>query len=95
MHVSINQLRNDQFTRSKSTKDQKTFNFNNLKYKSFYKHPNHDANHVQTTNLCSFKSSRDNPFFSGIEAMPDIRPRKKSIPLVSELVLKVSVFLNI
>ena len=31
----------------------------------------------------------DNPFFSGIEAMPDIRPRKKSIPLVSELVLKV------
>lgn len=32
----------------------------------------------------------DNSFFSGIEAMPDIRPRKKSIPLVSELVLKVS-----
>lgn len=32
----------------------------------------------------------DNPFFSGIDAMPDIRPRKKSIPLVSELVLKVS-----
>ncbi|XP_054160365.1 protein unc-13 homolog B-like [Oppia nitens] len=30
----------------------------------------------------------DNPFFSGIDAMPDIRPRKKSIPLVSELVLK-------
>ncbi|XP_015792064.2 uncharacterized protein LOC107368708 isoform X2 [Tetranychus urticae] len=30
----------------------------------------------------------DNPFFSAIDAMPDIRPRKKSIPLVSELVLK-------
>jgi hypothetical protein len=34
-----------------------------------------------------FRSAiRDNPFFSGIDAMPDIRPRKKSIPLVSELV---------
>lgn len=41
-------------------------------------------------NLClSLRSASDNPFFSGIEAMPDIRPRKKSIPLVSELVLKV------
>lgn len=30
----------------------------------------------------------DNPFFSGIDCLPDIRPRKKSIPLVSELVLK-------
>ncbi|KAG9510203.1 Protein unc-13-like A, partial [Fragariocoptes setiger] len=30
----------------------------------------------------------ENPFFSGIDAMPNIRPRKKSIPLVSELVLK-------
>src|SRR5690625_2592059 len=30
-----------------------------------------------------------NPFFSAIDAMPDINPRKKSIPLVSELVLKV------
>lgn len=39
-------------------------------------------------NLCLSLRS-DNPFFSGIEAMPDIRPRKKSIPLVSELVLKV------
>lgn len=36
-----------------------------------------------------FLCSGDNPFFSGIDAMPDIRPRKKSIPLVSELVLKV------
>ena len=33
-----------------------------------------------------YSFSRDNPFFSGIDAMPDIRPRKKSIPLVSELV---------
>lgn len=33
-----------------------------------------------------FYLSRDNPFFSAIDAMPDIRPRKKSIPLVSELV---------
>lgn len=34
--------------------------------------------------------NRDNPFFSGIDATPDIRlaSRKKSIPLVSELVLK-------
>ncbi|KAH9516896.1 Protein unc-13 C [Dermatophagoides farinae] len=29
-----------------------------------------------------------NPFFSAIDATPDINPRKKSIPLVSELVLK-------
>lgn len=34
--------------------------------------------------------SSDNPFFSAIDAMPDIRPRKKSIPLVSELVSKYS-----
>ncbi|XP_051862264.1 uncharacterized protein LOC117573250 isoform X5 [Drosophila albomicans] len=31
----------------------------------------------------------DNPFYSNIDSMPDIRPRRKSIPLVSELVLKV------
>ena len=36
--------------------------------------------------LDPFYLSRDNPFFSAIDAMPDIRPRKKSIPLVSELV---------
>ncbi|XP_026326091.1 protein unc-13 homolog B isoform X2 [Hyposmocoma kahamanoa] len=30
----------------------------------------------------------DNPFYSYIDSMPDIRPRRKSIPLVSELVLK-------
>jgi len=28
----------------------------------------------------------DNPFYSTIDSMPDIRPRRKSIPLVSELV---------
>lgn len=28
----------------------------------------------------------DNPFYSHIDSMPDIRPRRKSIPLVSELV---------
>ncbi|GBP91155.1 hypothetical protein EVAR_66320_1 [Eumeta japonica] len=28
----------------------------------------------------------DNPFYSNIDSMPDIRPRPKSIPLVSELV---------
>lgn len=28
----------------------------------------------------------DNPFYSNIDSMPDIRPRKKSIPLVSVLV---------
>ncbi|KAF0773189.1 protein unc-13 B isoform X7 [Aphis craccivora] len=27
----------------------------------------------------------DNPFYSNIDSMPDIRPRRKSIPLVSEL----------
>ncbi|KAL7012870.1 hypothetical protein ACKWTF_015090 [Chironomus riparius] len=32
--------------------------------------------------------SNDNPFYSNIDSMPDIRPRRKSIPLVSELVLK-------
>nr|XP_034195917.1 protein unc-13 homolog B isoform X18 [Osmia lignaria] len=30
----------------------------------------------------------DNPFYSNIDSMPDIRPRRKSVPLVSELVLK-------
>lgn len=30
----------------------------------------------------------DNPFYSNIDSMPDIRPRRKSIPLVSELVRK-------
>ena len=30
--------------------------------------------------------SNDNPFYSNIDSMPDIRPRRKSIPLVSELV---------
>ncbi|XP_040174889.1 protein unc-13 homolog A isoform X1 [Anopheles arabiensis] len=30
----------------------------------------------------------DNTFYSNIDSMPDIRPRRKSIPLVSELVLK-------
>ncbi|XP_044263022.1 protein unc-13 homolog A isoform X2 [Tribolium madens] len=30
----------------------------------------------------------DNPFYSNIDSMPDIRPRRKSIPLVSDLVLK-------
>lgn len=28
----------------------------------------------------------DNTFYSNIDSMPDIRPRRKSIPLVSELV---------
>jgi hypothetical protein len=31
----------------------------------------------------------DNPFYSNIDSMPDIRPRRKSIPLVSELVSTV------
>eukprot|EP00090_Calanus_glacialis_P020380 TRINITY_DN3135_c0_g1_i1.p1 TRINITY_DN3135_c0_g1~~TRINITY_DN3135_c0_g1_i1.p1 ORF type:complete len:2025 (-),score=403.35 TRINITY_DN3135_c0_g1_i1:1587-7220(-) len=30
----------------------------------------------------------DNPFFKDIDSMPEFRPRRKSIPLVSELVLK-------
>lgn len=34
----------------------------------------------------------DNPFYSNIDSMPDIRPRRKSIPLVSEL---VSIFVTI
>ncbi|XP_063877299.1 protein unc-13 homolog B-like isoform X2 [Scylla paramamosain] len=29
----------------------------------------------------------DNPFYSNIDSMPDIRPRRKSIPLVSELTI--------
>ncbi|CAH2257812.1 jg8963 [Pararge aegeria aegeria] len=29
----------------------------------------------------------DNPFYSNIDSMPDIRPRRKSIPLVSELTM--------
>lgn len=65
---------------------------NLLKFKSFYYHRPPKRN---VSNLCSFKSNHnlsDNPFFSGIEAMPDIRPRKKSIPLVSELVLQVKNF---
>lgn len=37
--------------------------------------------------LCS-RHPGDNPFYSNIDSMPDIRPRRKSIPLVSELVSK-------
>jgi len=37
--------------------------------------------------LCiRFRHPGDNPFYSNIDSMPDIRPRRKSIPLVSELV---------
>jgi hypothetical protein len=32
----------------------------------------------------------DNPFYSNIDSMPDIRPRRKSIPLVSELVSAIT-----
>lgn len=32
------------------------------------------------------RSVGDNTFYSNIDSMPDIRPRRKSIPLVSELV---------
>lgn len=47
----------------------------------------HEPSNMGSFELChSSTSFRDNPFFSGIDAMPDIRPRKKSIPLVSELV---------
>lgn len=35
----------------------------------------------------------DNPFYSNIDSMPDIRPRRKSIPLVSELVIYPSLFI--
>ncbi|XP_023338035.1 uncharacterized protein LOC111708785 isoform X4 [Eurytemora carolleeae] len=34
------------------------------------------------------RSGADNPFFKDIDSMPEFRPRRKSIPLVSELVLK-------
>ncbi|CAB0007888.1 unnamed protein product [Nesidiocoris tenuis] len=33
------------------------------------------------------KHPGDNPFYSNIDSMPDIRPRRKSIPLVSELTM--------
>lgn len=36
----------------------------------------------------------DNPFYSNIDSMPDIRPRRKSIPLVSELVSRAFTSLN-
>lgn len=36
-----------------------------------------------------FRHPGDNPFYSNIDSMPDIRPRRKSIPLVSELVSSV------
>ncbi|XP_043259604.1 uncharacterized protein LOC122401500 isoform X3 [Colletes gigas] len=32
----------------------------------------------------------DNPFYSNIDSMPDIRPRRKSVPLVSELTMAVT-----
>lgn len=35
----------------------------------------------------------DNPFYSNIDSMPDIRPRRKSIPLVSDLVSQFVLFL--
>jgi len=37
-------------------------------------------------NLSRYRHPGDNPFYSTIDSMPDIRPRRKSIPLVSELV---------
>lgn len=38
----------------------------------------------------------DNPFYSNIDSMPDIRPRRKSIPLVSELVrININIVINI
>lgn len=37
----------------------------------------------------------DNPFYSNIDSMPDIRPRRKSIPLVSELVSTIWFYYNI
>lgn len=43
-----------------------------------------------TMRLC-FRHPGDNPFYSNIDSMPDIRPRRKSIPLVSELVSNSSV----
>lgn len=33
-----------------------------------------------------YRHPGDNPFYSNIDSMPDIRPRRKSIPLVSDLV---------
>lgn len=37
----------------------------------------------------------DNPFYSNIDSMPDIRPRRKSIPLVSELVRNTFSFISL
>ncbi|KAG0427757.1 hypothetical protein HPB47_025208 [Ixodes persulcatus] len=37
--------------------------------------------------VSSFGRPGDNPFYSNIDSMPDIRPRRKSIPLVSELTM--------
>lgn len=99
MHVANDNLKPDQLARNrfKNAKEQLKQQSNNstaLKFKSFYQSPKKYQN---VSNLCSIQSvsCRDNPFFSGIEAMPDIRPRKKSIPLVSELVLKVRSFKKI
>lgn len=36
-----------------------------------------------------YRHPGDNPFYSNIDSMPDIRPRRKSIPLVSELVSNI------
>lgn len=44
------------------------------------------ASILSNQKLYFFRHPGDNPFYSNIDSMPDIRPRRKSIPLVSELV---------
>lgn len=46
----------------------------------------HHFNGINRLNVFSFRHPGDNPFYSNIDSMPDIRPRRKSVPLVSELV---------
>lgn len=40
---------------------------------------------IRFANMC-YRPPEHNPFYTSIDSMPDIRPRRKSIPLVSELV---------
>lgn len=72
MHTSNSRnLRIDQFAinRSRSTKDQKLTN-NKLNFKSFKFKTVCNGSNQNLSNFCSIQTCRDNPFFSGIEAMP-------------------------
>ena len=45
-----------------------------------------------TMSHCCCRPPEHNPFYTSIDSMPEIKPRRKSIPLVSDLVSKTITF---